>query len=176
MLQSDELHVIKWLSQYGPLPKLQITRMLQIPEQALEKVLKSLQRQRKITEVGGGYYFALDKMCQPNQRMILAVWVLTRFIDKIDPMAHYPATYPSQLFFLKENTGYEILVLYEGEEHLTKLIQPDEDMKYIIVVPNIATISKLRLPNAPCLFATIDFDGEDEPKVNFYTQEDIADE
>ena len=176
MLQNDELHVIKWLSQYGPLPKLQITKMLKIPEQALEKVLKSLQRQRKITEVGGGYYFALDKMCQPDQRMILAVWVLIRFIEKIEPMAHYPATYPSQLFFLKENMGYEILVLYEGEEHLTKLLQPNEDLKYIIVVPNTGVISKLRLPDAPCLFATIDFDGEDEPKVNFYAQEDIADE
>ena len=102
--------------------------------------------------------------------------MLTRFIEKIDPMAHYPATYPSQLFFLKENTGYEILVLYEGEEHLTKLLQPDEELKYIIVVPNTATISKLRLPDAPCLFATIDFDGDDEPKVNFYSQEDVADE
>ena len=176
MFLQDEQNIIKWLSQYGALPKLQITRMLQIPEQALEKVLKSLQRQRKITEVGGGYYFALDKMCQPDQRMILAVWVLIRFIEKIDPMAHYPATYPSQLFFLKENTGYEILVLYGGEEHLTKLLQPNEDLKYIIVVPNTGVISKLRLPDAPCLFATIDFDGEDEPKVNFYAQEDIADE
>ena len=91
-------------------------------------------------------------------------------------MAHYPATYPSQLFFLKENTGYEILVLYEGEEHLTKLLQPNEDLKYIIVVPNTGVISKLMLPDAPCLFATIDFDGEEEPKVNFYAQEDIADE
>ena len=138
--------------------------------------MKSLQRERKITEGGGGYYFALDKMCQPDQRMILAVWVLIRFIEKIDPMAHYPATYPSQLFFLKENTGYEILVLYEGEEHLTKLLQPNEDLKYIIVVPNTGVISKLMLPDAPCLFATIDFDGEEEPKVNFYAQEDIADE
>lgn len=65
-------------------------------------------------------------------------------------------------------------MLYEGEEHLTKLLQPDEELKYIIVVPNTATISKLRLPDAPCLFATIDFDGDDEPKVKHHCRGLIA--
>ena len=65
--------------------------------------------------MAGGYYLALDGLCKPDQRTILAVWVLLRFIDYVDPMAHYPAVYPSQIFFLKENTGYEIVVLYDGE-------------------------------------------------------------
>lgn len=70
--------------------------------------------------------------------MILAVWVLLKFIDSVDPMAHYPATYPSQIFFLKDNVGYEIVVLYEGEQHLSRLLVPqDEDTKYIFVLPNI---------------------------------------
>ena len=56
--------------------------------------------------------------------MILAVWVLLQFIDKVEPMAHYPATYPSQIFFLKEDIGYEIVVLYDGEQHLARLLQP----------------------------------------------------
>ena len=50
----------------------------------------------------------------PGSAGHLAVWVLLQFIDRVEPLAHYPATYPSQLFFLKENTGYEIVVLYEG--------------------------------------------------------------
>ena len=78
--------------------------------------------------------------------------------------------------FLKENTGYEIVVLYEGEEHQVKLLQLDEDLKYIIVVPNTSMIPRLKLPDAPCLFATIDFEGEDEPEIHFYTQEDVANE
>lgn len=106
----------------------------------------------------------------------LAIWVLLQFIDQVDPRAHYPATYPAQVYFLKENTGYEIVVLYEGEEHQVKLLQPDEDLKYIIVVPNTSMIPRLKLPDAPCLFATIDFEGEDEPEVHFYTQEDVANE
>ena len=124
MLLTDEQYVVKWLSQYGALPRAQIIKMLQKPPQTAEKILRNLKRQMRIADVSGGYYIGLDPMCQPDQRMILAIWVLLRFIDKVEPMAHYPAVYPSQLFFLKENVGYEIVVLYDGEQNLLKLLQP----------------------------------------------------
>ena len=111
MLLQDEQYVVKWLSQYGALPKTQIIKMLRKPPQTAEKILRNLKKQMQISDVGGGYYIALDAMCQPDQRTILAVWVLLKFIDYVDPMAHYPAVYPSQLFFLKDNIGYEIVVL-----------------------------------------------------------------
>ena len=95
-------------------------------------------------------------MCRPDQRTILAVWVLLKFIKEVDPMAHYPASYPSQLFFLKDNIGYEIVVLYEGEGSNLRLLQPDDELKYIIVVPHISMVQDLRLPKAQCLFATVD--------------------
>ena len=78
-----------------------------------------------------------------SQRTIMAVWVLLKFIELVDPMAHYSAVYPSQLFFLKENNGYEIVVLYEGEENLLRLLQPSEDLKYIIVLPVISMVGFL---------------------------------
>ena len=153
MLLEDEQHVIKWLSQYGALPKTQILQMLyNKPRSTAEKIIRNLKRNMQITDVGGGYYLGLDGLCKPDQRMILAVWVLLKFINVVDPMAHYPATYPAQLFFLKENTGYEIVVLYEGEQHLSKLLHPqDDDTKYIFVLPNIQMASQLVLPAAPCL-------------------------
>ena len=134
MLLEDEQHVIKWLSQYGALPKTQILQMLyNKPRSTAEKIIRNLKRNMQITDVGGGYYLGLDGLCKPDQRMILAVWVLLKFINVVDPMAHYPATYPAQLFFLKENTGYEIVVLYEGEQHLSKLLHPqDDDTNYPI--------------------------------------------
>lgn len=173
MLLDDERYVVKWLSQYGALPRAQVIRLLRDKTpQTAEKIIRNLKREMRISDVGGGYYLGLDDMCQPDQRIILAVWVLLRFIDYVDPMAHYPAVYPSQIFFLKENTGYEIVVLYDGEQHLTKLLQPqDEDMKYIIVLPNIAMATQLILPKAPCLFATVNFSGQDEPEVMFYSEE-----
>ena len=171
MLLQDEQYVVKWLSQYGALPKTQIVRMLQKPPQTADKILRNLKKQMRIADVSGGYYIGLDSMCQPDQRTILAVWVLLKFIDYVDPMAHYPAVYPSQIFFLKENCGYEIVVLYEGEQSLLRLLQPQEDLKYIIVLPHISMAARLRLPDAPCLFAMVDFQGAEEPTVTFYSEE-----
>ncbi len=177
MILQDEQHVIKWLSQYGALPKTQLIRLLNKPDdKTSEKILRNLKRDLRIADVGGGYYLGLDSMCKPEQRLILAVWVLLKFVDQVEPLAHYPAVYPSQLFFLKENTGYEIVVLYEGEEHLLRLLQPEDDLKYIIVLPNISVAPKLRLPKAPCLFATVEFHGGDEPEVIFYSEEAAQDE
>lgn len=170
MLLQDEQYVVRWLSQYGALPKSQLMRMLRKPPQTAEKILRNLKKQMRAADVAGGYYMGLDPMCQPDQRTILAVWVLLKFIDCVDPMAHYPAAYPSQIFFLKENVGYEIVVLYEGERQLLKLLQPQEELKYIIVLPHIAMAESLRRPDAPCLFATVDFQGEEEPEVTFYSQ------
>lgn len=176
MLLTDEQYVVKWLSQYGALPRTQIVKMLKKPPQTADKILRNLKKQMQIADVSGGYYVGLDPMCQPDQKLILAVWVLLKFIDQVEPMAHYPAVYPSQLFFLKENMGYEIVVLYDGEQNLLKLLQPQDELKYIIVVPHISMANNIRLPKAPCLFATVDFHGDEEPEVAFYSEEAVGDE
>ena len=172
MLLQEEQYIVRWLTQYGALAKTQVVRMLRDkPPQTAEKIIRNLKRELMISDIVGGYYLGVDPMCQPDQRIILAVWVLLEFIDKVEPMAHYPATYPSQLFFLKEEMGYEIVVLYDGEQHLTRLLQPEEDLKYILVLPHISMTRELVLPPAPCLFATVDYDGQDVPCVKFYTEE-----
>ena len=170
MLLQDELYVIKWLSQYGALTKTQVIRLLRDKRpQTAEKIIHNLKRQLRVADVSGGYYLGLDSIVQPDQRIILAVWVLLQFIDKVEPMAHYPAVYPSQLYFLKEGVGYEIAVLYDGEQHLTRLLQPQDDLKYILVLPHISMAKELRLPKVPCLFSTVDYNGKDVPEVTFYT-------
>ncbi len=170
MLLADEQYVVQWLSQYGALPRSQLLRMLRKPPGTAEKILKNLRRRGQIEDISGGYYVGLDHMCKPDQRTILAVWVLLRFFDQVGPLDHYPAVYPSQLFFLKEDVGYEIVVLYEGEQSQLRLLQPQEDLKYIIVLPHISMAEGLRLPRAPCLFATVEFQGKEEPEVRFYTE------
>ena len=173
MLLPDERYVVKWLSQYGALAYTQVIKLMRDKSHATaEKILRNLKRQYQIEEISDGYYLGLDAQCQPDQRMILAVWVLLKFIDRVEPMAHYPAVYPAQLFFLKEDMGYEIVVLYEGEQHLARLLQPQEDLKYIFVLPYSAMAQEIRLPKAPCLFATVDYCGKDVPEVTFFTQED----
>lgn len=173
MLLQEERYIIKWLSQYGALQKAQLMKMLRKPPNTAERILKRMKKDMRIDNVSGGYYVGLDNMAQPDQRTILAVWVLLQFVEHVDPLAHYPATYPSQIFFLKGNVGYEIVVLYEGEESSLRLLQPEENLKYIIVLPHISMAERLRLPHAPCLFATVDYQGGEEPVVTFYSQEDI---
>jgi len=172
MLLQDEQYVLHWLSQYGALPKSQVIRLLRDKApQTAGKIIQNLRRDRMIFDVSGGYYLGIDPMCQPDQRMTLAIWVLLEFIDRVDPMAHYPASYPSQLFFLKETMGYEIVVLYEGEQHLARLLQPQDELKYIFVLPHVSVAQELVLPPAPCLFATVDYNGQNTPSVRFFTEE-----
>lgn len=171
MLLQEEQHIIRWLTEYGALAKSQVVRMLKDkPPQTAEKIIRTLKREVLIHDISGGYYLGVDPMCQPDQRIILAVWVLLQFIDKVEPMAHYPATYPAQIFFLKEDMGYEIVVLYEGEQHLTRLLQPQEDLRYIFVLPHIRMAQELVLPSVPCLFATVDYNGQEVPDVRFFTE------
>ena len=170
MLLKDEQYVIKWLSQYGALTKTQVIRLLRDKNpKTAGKIIRNLIKQLRIADISGGYYLGMDSMARPDQRIILAVWVLLKFIDRVEPMAHYPAVYPSQLFFLKENIGYEIVILYEGEQHLARLIQPQEDLKYIFVLPHISMAQELRLPKVPCLYATVAYNGQEEPEITFYT-------
>ena len=150
MLLQEEQYIIHWLTQYGALTKTQVVRLLKDkPPQTAEKIIRGLKREVMLHDISGGYYLGVDPMCQPEQRIILSVWVLLQFIDHVEPMAHYPATYPSQIFFLKENMGYEIVVLYDGEQHLARLLQPQEDLRYIFVLPRISMAQELVLPNVP---------------------------
>ena len=172
MLLQDEQDVVRWLSQYGALAKTQVVRMLHgKPPRTAERIINNLKRQMMISMISGGYYLGVDPLAKPDQRMISAIWVLLRFIGQVGPMAHYPASYPSQVFFLKHDVGYEIVVLYDGEQHLARLLQPGDDLKYILVLPHIRMARGLKLPKAPCLFATVDYAGGDEPGVTFFCAE-----
>lgn len=172
MLLQEEQYVVHWLTQYGVLTRSQVIQMLHDkPPKAAEKIIRNLKRDMMISDISGGYYLGTDPMGKPDQRIILAVWVLLQFIGQVEPMAHYPAIYPSQIFFLKGSVGYEIVVLYDGEQHLTRLLRPQEDLKYIFVLPHISMAQELVIPSGvPRLFATVDYEGQKIPKVKFYSE------
>ena len=89
MLLQEEQFIIHWLTEYGALTKTQVIRMLKDkPPQTAEKIIRGLKRGVLLYDISGGYYLGVDPMCQPDQRMILAVWVFLQFIDKVEPMAH----------------------------------------------------------------------------------------
>lgn len=171
MLLEDEALVVRWLSQYGALPKIQLARLLGKGEERARRIFRNLWRQGLAAEVCGGSCLGPDAMSVPDARTVQAVWVLLKFMEAAPSVAHYPASYPSQLFFLRGNIGYEVTVLYEGEGHLLRLLRPEEDLKYILVLPHDRMIAELRPPPAPHLFATVFYAGRCEPEVTFYSEE-----
>lgn len=169
-LMEDEQLVLRWLSQYGPLSKNVLRRLLHYKNtETRDRILTGMRRHRYIYEIQGGKFFAVDKYDKPVSKMQTAVWVLLQFSNQIKPDHHYQASAPSQIFFLKGKLIYEILVLREGEEHLVRLLQPQENTKYIIVVPNMEMAENLQLPKAPCLFTTVEPTDKEEPEVVFYS-------
>jgi hypothetical protein len=51
------------------------------------------------------------------------------------------------------------------------LLQENKDVKYIIVVENVGMIARVTLPEATCIFATVEYQRDDEPTVRFYKEE-----
>lgn len=98
LLLQDEQYVIKWLSQYGALRYGQVLRLLNKPVSTAEKIIRNLKRWLYVTDIEGGY-LGIDPTVRPDPKTIAAVWVLLKYGTEVAPMEHFPATYPSQLFF-----------------------------------------------------------------------------
>lgn len=169
-LMEDERLILRWLSQYRAFALGRKFADCSTTDRALcQQACAEHEACRRIAAIEDGEYLAVDQYCEPKQRMITAVWVLLQFIEQIAPEAHWQADAPAQISFLKDKTAYEIVVLYEDEDHLVRLLQPQEDTKYILVVPNMEFANKLILPDAPCLFATVDQTECEAPKITFYS-------
>lgn len=170
MLLTEEQMVVGWLSDYGVLKWDQLVQMLHTkPAQVATKILAGLKKRNVIVQNEEGFV-ALDQYAKTDQRLIKAMWVMLQYIEQIEPAAHYPAAYPSSIFFLKDGVGYEVLVLSRGEEHLPRLLRPMDNTKFIIILPDIEMAGSLALPEAPCMFATVSEANDSE--VTFYEMED----
>lgn len=172
-LLEDEKHVLYLLSQYGPLLIPQLHKFLYNKTSSQQaRIVKNLRRYHYAYAVGDGRYLGSDPVGKPDPKNVMAVWVLLQFIESVEPTGHFAANAPAQIFFIKEDTGYEIIVIDDDEDHLLRLITPKKKTKYIIVVPDMRMVEHLELPDAPCLFATVKNTGEKEPVITFYTQEE----
>ena len=169
MLLPDEKVIMYWLSQYGVMIQEQALLLLyDKPRPTAQKIIRGLIKNNRICYINGGYYIGAGPLCKPDEKTITAIWVLLRYIGKIGICVHHSANYPGQIYFLKDQTGYEIIVLNEGEYMLPSLLTPQEQLKYIIVVPREDDIPRVRIPDCPCMFATVGYHGKNVPEVNFY--------
>lgn len=184
-LLKEEKLVINCLRIYECLRWEQLLALIpnKTPETA-QKILVGLKKRQYIIEDESGYV-KLDPRTQPDQKVISSFWILLKYFDKINQGAHYVADYPSNIFFLRDNTQYEIMSLLPNEENLVKMLflenrnnsNHEEDIvKYIIVVPTtdmiadcLKNIPQNVIENKQIIFATVDFDFDTrEANVQYY--------
>ncbi len=167
MLLPEEQYIMKWMSQYRVLELQQINHMMKGSAEGF--VTRSLNRLAREGYLFKDWVYAYVEPNLPvDQKMLDAIWVMLRFSNNIEPLAHYPAQYPSQVFFIKDQSAYEIIVLEKDEAHIIRLLQPDDGIKYIILLRDINMAERLKLPNAPCIFATIARPAGEDVRVKFY--------
>lgn len=186
-LLNEEKAIVNALQKYYVLNKAQLINLLWYkPEEVSERIIAGLKKKQMIFDDGAGSY-SIDKNCVSDDKISLAFWVLLQFVRKLkDRDSHARANYPSNIFFLNENEQYEIIVLNPNEEHLLSMLfkterdnsdEPDDFTKYIVVVPNVDSISKFakRIPadvinDNRVLFATVLYakPTDEVPEVEIY--------
>lgn len=175
----DERLVKQWLSMYGALPRMQIKKLLNKDKDSdATNLIKYLVKRGELYEREGGVFLALDPYQRISERVIKALWVLIHYRDKVEPDNHFPADFPSEIYFLKDNQEYEIFVLNKGEEFKLYHLKRREGVRYIIVVPTVedSYISTLAIPNVEYIFATVSYGCSGEALVQLYAPTKRADE
>lgn len=169
-LREEEHLIVRWLSQYGPLTKGTIRRLLYYkPSETVTRILGGLVRYRKIAMIEDRKYYAIDRYCKPISHMQRAVNVLCEFAETIDPRSHQIADSPSQIRFTQGKTIYEIIALNEDEGQLTHLLHPESNKIFLIVVPDMDFAETLWIPDCQCIFVTLEDTEREFPQVNFYS-------
>jgi hypothetical protein len=178
-LLKEEQLVVDCLSRYYCLKWSQLINLLYYKdEEVAQRILVGLKKRQLILE-DDAEYVTLDPRCTPDQKTITAFWVMLKFIKKINPKEHYKAEYPSEIFFLKENVQYEIVVLNPGEEHLINMLKgfnrntsddEEDETRYIIVIQDEDQIEDCmrRTAGMKVLFASVEYGEDDIPDVSFY--------
>lgn len=169
-LREEEYLIVTWLSQYGPMSKTMFRKLL--PHKTTDtvgRILAGLVRMRRITMIEDHRFYALDRYCKVEPKMHSAIWVLCQFADSITLGCHTSGDTFSQIRFLKKDAVYEIIVLEQGEEEITRLLKPENNKVYILVVPDMTFAEKLWLPDTQCIFATLEPSAHEAPTVTFYS-------
>lgn len=176
-VEYDEKLIKQWLSMYGALPRMQIKKLLNKDKDSeATNLIKGLVKRGELYEQESGVFLALDPRQRMSERIIKALWVLIYYRNKVEPDNHYPADFPSEIYFLKDNQEYEIFVLNKGEEFKLHHLKRREGVRYIIVVPTIdeSYIATLTIPDVEYIYATVSYGCSGEAQVNLYAPTKVA--
>ena len=104
----------------------------------------------------------------PDYEMLVAIWVLTDFIDRAD--YHSSTDFPTKLIFIADGELYEVIYVVSGNETLIEhaLAQQSNDAeKRLVIVEDSEQIARLTIPDVTA-YCTVDMS---TGSVQYYKQE-----
>ena len=189
----EENRIISALREYECLTKTQLIKLLyDIPEDRAISTIAGLTK-RQVIYYETDTMIKLDPRCADDYKVMVAFWILLRYIPYINPEEHYRASYPSQVYFLQKNLQNEIVVLEKDDEYKLNILlkttrdsvsesemEEEDKVHYIIAVPKTSMIPVCRKKLQPILnyvtFAAYDptIPVDKDPVINFYRGEPNA--
>lgn len=184
-LYKEQREALSALVTYGDLRSEQLIKSMitkKKPREMAEKMFSELSRGQLIEE--DGEYCTVGYKPDADPKMVSAFWVLLKYWDKINRKQHYRANYPAQIYFVRDSSQYEIVVINEGEESDLRFLfmenhsnTSDDIIKYIVIVQSTNSIEKCArnipleiLENKQVMFATIDYDSDrKDPIIQYYS-------
>lgn len=178
-LLKEENMIISCIQLYGPLKIQQLVKYLshKDPEVAV-RIIKGLFKSRYVYINEDGYVSLLPFQ-KPDDDIVKAFWAFLKFSPAIKEGFHYRCSYPSQIFFLKDNNQYEISVIKKGDEatvHFLKqknlMCEHEEDkIKFILVVDDLDSFKKCAslVEDMKVAFAIFDYSNGDIPHIDWKT-------
>ena len=141
-VREDDKIILDCVYEYGALLKLQLRQyMKHLPDEAFERAIYDLNKKQYIYEHGNFVY--ADNRTVLDPKLIKAFWVFLKFMEKAPTIrfnSHCRGPHISQIFCMKDNSEYQIVVLENEDMPKVNILNKNKDMdylKYIIVVPGI---------------------------------------
>ena len=155
--------IIRYLSEYGCIPVNLLYALVATDKHTkLSQQISEMEKYGIVQMIDNNRYVRLNVTFEKNQKVIDALWVMSKYADHINDRDHCACDYPSQVFFLRQGLtekeektqrtnaeknnkefvlprpeSYEIAVFGKDEEDYLRLLNVDKYLKYIIVIPDM---------------------------------------
>lgn len=131
---------------------------------------------KKLIDIDASKFVKINSDIKPAyyENTIMSFWVYLSFLGQVDLRENFPAPFPSEIFFIKDQQQYEALYIPEGQEYIVNMLLSEQEKelskelkeltdreiikKFVIGVDSAKSIEKIqRYPIDKSLFKNILF-------------------
>lgn len=143
-IREDDRKVMDCVNEYGSLRLDQVREyMKNLDEASFERTLHDLKKRRYL-HVNQGIV-SIDGRSQLDDKMVRAFWVFLRVFKNAPTIRHNThchGPHITQIFFMKDNSEFQIVVFDEDDMCLVNMLLKNQHMNYL---KYIIVVSKLRM-------------------------------